>query len=145
MSEATNDSTVTPAPAPAPTPTLPPTATPSLTLPPTHTPSSTATATATATPLLIPVFVLASAVLLWVLFQSYSLFNERQALLAAAAQLAPQAETATKVRASIDSIAAGVKRLADGGNANARVIVDELARRGVTINPNSAPTGSATK
>ena len=141
MSEATNDSTVTPA--PAPTPTLPPIATPSLTLPPTHTPTSTATATAT--PLLIPVFVLASAVLLWVLFQSYSLFNERQALLAAAAQLAPQAETATKVRASIDSIAAGVKRLADGGNANARVIVDELARRGVTINPNSAPTGSATK
>ena len=141
MSEATNDSTVTPA--PAPTPTLHPIATPSLTLPPTHTPSSTATATAT--PLLIPVFVLASAVLLWVLFQSYSLFNERQALLAAAAQLAPQAETATKVRASIDSIAAGVKRLADGGNANARVIVDELARRGVTINPNSAPTGSATK
>jgi len=141
MSEATNDSTVTPA--PAPTPTLHPIATPSLTLPPTHTPTSTATATAT--PLLIPVFVLASAVLLWVLFQSYSLFNERQALLAAAAQLAPQAETATKVRASIDSIAAGVKRLADGGNANARVIVDELARRGVTINPNSAPASGATK
>ena len=89
--------------------------------------------------------MLASAVLLWVLFQSYSLFNERQALLAAAAQLAPQAETATKVRASIDSIAAGVKRLADGGNANARVIVDELARRGVTINPNSAPASGATK
>ena len=97
------------------------------------------------TPLLRPLFVLAGAVLLWVLFQSYVLFNERQALLAAAAQLASQAEAATKVRASIDSIAAGVKRLADGGNANARVIVDELARRGVTINPNSAQAGGAAK
>ena len=98
----------------------------------------------TPTSLLTPVIVLASALLLWMLFQSYALFNERQALLAAA-QLAPQAEAATKVRASIDSIAAGVKRLADGGNANARVIVDELARRGVTINPNSAQAGGAAK
>lgn len=69
------------------------------------------------------------------------IFTERQALLASTAQLAPQAEAATKVRTSIDSIAADVKRLADGGNANARVIVDELARRGVTINPNSAQAG----
>jgi len=50
-----------------------------------------------------------------------------------------------RVSASIDSIAAGVKRLSDGGNANARVIVDELARRGVTINPNSAQAGGAAK
>ena len=99
----------------------------------------------TPTSLLTPFIVLASALLLWMLFQSYALFNERQALLAAAAQLAPQAEAATKVRASIDSIAAGVKRLSDGGNANARVIVDELARRGVTINPNSAQAGGAAK
>ena len=36
-------------------------------------------------------------------------------------------------RSAIDSIAAGVKRLANGGNANARIIVDELARRGVDL------------
>lgn len=93
----------------------------------------------------LPLLVLAFAILLWVAYQSYALFNERAALLAAAAQLAPQAEAATKVRASLDNIAAGVKRLAEGGNANARVIVDELARRGVTINPNSAPANAAAK
>lgn len=101
--------------------------------------------TSAPTPLMTPVIVLACAVLLWVLFQTYALFNERQALLAAAEQLSSQAEAATKLRASIDSIAAGVKRLADGGNANARIIVDELARRGVTINPNSTPAGGAAK
>jgi hypothetical protein len=85
-----------------------------------------------------PLLVLAFAVLLWVLFQTYSLVKERQGLLTVAEQLVPQSEAATKVRTSLDSLAAGVKRLADGGNANAAVVVEQLARRGVTINPNSA-------
>ena len=78
--------------------------------------------------------VLAVALLLWVAYQAYALLAERENLMAGSAQMAPQVEAATKVRASIDSIAAGVKRLSEGGNTNARIIVDELARRGVTIN-----------
>ncbi len=80
--------------------------------------------------------VLAVAVLLWMAYQAYALMGERENLMTAAAQISPQMEAATKVRASIDNIATGVKRLSESGNANARVIVDELARRGVTINPN---------
>ena len=90
----------------------------------------------TAIPLLA-VLVLATAILLWVAFQAYALLGERENLMAGATQIASQVEAATKVRASIDSIAAGVKRLSEGGNPNARIIVDELARRGVTINPNA--------
>lgn len=35
----------------------------------------------------------------------------------------------------------GMQRLADGGNASARVVVDELGRRGVTINVHTPAAG----
>ena len=91
------------------------------------------------------VLVLAFAVLLWTAYQTYALWSERENLLAAATQITVQVEAATKIRASVDSLAAGVKRLSEGGNANARVVVDELARRGITINPNSAPSAVPAK
>jgi hypothetical protein len=47
-------------------------------------------------------------------------------------------ETATKLRGSLDAVATRTARLAGEGNANARVIVEELRKRGVTINPNDA-------
>jgi hypothetical protein len=44
------------------------------------------------------------------------------------------------VRASLDAVATATAELAAGGNANARAIVDELAKRGITIErPARAP------
>jgi hypothetical protein len=39
----------------------------------------------------------------------------------------------------LDTVARETAQLADGGNQNAKRIVDELRKRGVTINPNPAP------
>lgn len=89
--------------------------------------------------------MLALAILVLVVYQMVQLFGERDALQSAARQLAPQVEAATKVRATLDAIATGVKRLSDGGNTGARTIVDELGKRGVTINPNQAPPAAAVK
>lgn len=55
------------------------------------------------------------------------------------ADLAPASQDITidgkvKVRATLDALALETRKLADAGNANARVVVDELRKRGITIN-----------
>jgi hypothetical protein len=88
----------------------------------------------------VPVFILAVAVAGWFGFQSYEMWKERDALAAASvAQEKPLAE-AQKLRDSLDTIAREVALLADKGNPNAKLVVDELRRRGITIDPNAPPT-----
>ena len=52
-----------------------------------------------------------------------------------------------KLRDSLDAIARGTAQLADGGNPNARLIVSELKKRGITLSPDQpagvAPSGPA--
>jgi len=50
-----------------------------------------------------------------------------------------QVEQAQKVRQTLDRLASETQRLADGGNANARLVVEELRKRGVTINRPGQP------
>jgi len=47
-------------------------------------------------------------------------------------------ERAQKIRAQFDTITKKTLELAQQGNAGAALIVDELARRGVTITPSSS-------
>ena len=88
-------------------------------------------------PLLIIGVVTAS----WSGFQAYQLVQEHAALKKLHANQEAMVQNAVKLRAQLDGIAADTQRLADAGNANAQVIVAELRRRGVTINPDSQPTG----
>jgi hypothetical protein len=81
----------------------------------------------------IPVLLLAMAALSWNSFQCLQLVMERQALQSAIAGQAAQMEQSKKVRASLESLATRTARLAKGGNANATIIVEELRKRGVTI------------
>ena len=56
-----------------------------------------------------------------------------------------QLQESKKLRDSLDAIARGTAQLADAGNGNARLVVDELKKRGVTINQNPpASSGDAT-
>lgn len=86
----------------------------------------------------IPDVVLATAFVAWLGFQCWQLVAEHRQLNQARAQLEAAFESSTKLRASLDGIAAATAKLAEQGNANARVIVDELRRRGVTINPDGS-------
>ena len=83
----------------------------------------------------VPLLLLALAVVGWLAFQSTQLLRERDQLSAIESSLQPQEQNAAKLRASLDAVATATAKLAAAGNANARVIVDELRRRGVTINP----------
>jgi uncharacterized protein HemX len=87
----------------------------------------------------VPALLLALAFVLWLAFQAVQLVHEQQQLNAATANLQSQAQVATKLRAALDALATSTARLAADGNANARVIVDELRKRGVTINPPGTP------
>jgi len=91
----------------------------------------------------LPTLLLALAFVGWLSFQALQLLGERQQLGVALAGLEPQEQAATKLRASLDAVASATASLATAGNANARVVVEELRKRGVTINP--AGTASPAK
>ena len=52
-------------------------------------------------------------------------------------------QNATKMRAQLDALAAETQRLADQGNPNAKLLVEELRKRGITINPNAPKPASS--
>ncbi len=86
----------------------------------------------------IPVALLALAFIAWLGFQTWNLSAERSQLSLAHATQQPQIDQANKLRAALDTLAVTTQRLAGEGSAAARVVVDELGKRGVTINPAGA-------
>ncbi|MFO1291621.1 MAG: hypothetical protein U1F07_00935 [Rubrivivax sp.] len=88
-----------------------------------------------------PLLLMALALVLAFGFQAAQLLRERQALQGAHAGQQQTVDNAGKLRASLDALAADTQRLADAGNPNAALLVNELRKRGITINPaaQSAP------
>ena len=82
----------------------------------------------------VPALLLAIALVGWMGFQCSQLWFERQQLAALQQSLDPQEAAAKKFRLSLENVATATAKLANEGNANARVIVEELRKRGVTIN-----------
>ena len=91
----------------------------------------------------IPALLLALAVIGWTTYQTFQLVTGRTNLTAGIAAQAPQMEQSQKVRAALESIATRTANLARTGNANATVIVEELRKRGISINSDSQPQPAA--
>jgi hypothetical protein len=85
----------------------------------------------------VPMLLLATTVLGATAFQTLVLFTSRGAFVKAITAQDPQMEQSKKVRTALESIATRTARVAQAGNANATVIVEELRKRGITINPDS--------
>ena len=85
----------------------------------------------------LPLLLLLIAAVVWAAFQCYQLVNEKQGLAAVYANQTRPFEDAGKLRTSLDNLARDTAVLADKGNPGAKLIVGELAKRGVTINPNA--------
>jgi hypothetical protein len=90
----------------------------------------------------LPLLLVVIAGVAWPAFQCYQLINEKQALTTVFGNQIRQFEEATKLRGGLDSLARETALLADKGNPGAKMIVTELARRGVTINPAAPPPGA---
>lgn len=88
----------------------------------------------------LPLLLGLAALLTVLLHQLVLLEQEREQLTATLQASGPQLVAAQQLRQSLDRLAADTQRLADGGNAPARVLVDELRRRGITINASATPT-----
>ena len=86
----------------------------------------------------VPWLLLALAFVVWLGFQTYQLASERQQLKLLRVGQDANLDAANKVRGSLDAVATSTAKLASEGNANARVIVEELRKRGITINPDDA-------
>jgi len=81
----------------------------------------------------LPTLLIALSLLSWLAFQGVQLGLEQRQLQLAQASLDPQHEAATKLRSALDALATATAKLAADGNANARVVVEELRKRGITI------------
>lgn len=92
----------------------------------------------------VPLLLGGLALLGWLAFQTQQLLGERQALQAAYTSQQQTVDNAGKLRGSLDALAADTQRMADGGNPNARLLVDELRKRGITINTANTPTAPTT-
>ena len=87
----------------------------------------------------VPLLILMAALAIWTGFQTFQLTHEREALAALRVNQEAQVQQAQKVRQTLDQLASETQKLADGGNANARIVVEELRKRGVTINRPAQP------
>lgn len=87
----------------------------------------------------LPLLLIGIGLLLWSGATLLQLVNDRSAVKTALDNQSQTHASAQKLRVQLDAIAAGTQRLADAGNANARLIVEELRKRGVTINPDATP------
>ena len=85
------------------------------------------------------VTLLTIAMVAWFGFQTYQLVREREVLQSVKVAQEPTIAQAQKLRAQLEAISKKTLELAQQGNAGAALIVEELARRGVTINPSPPP------
>ena len=92
----------------------------------------------------LPLLLLVIGAVAWPAFQCYQLASEKQAIAVAFGNQIRQFEDSGKLRNSLDALDRDTALLAAKGNASAKLIVDELARRGVTIDPSKQP-GAAPK
>jgi hypothetical protein len=91
----------------------------------------------------IPLIILTLAAVSWAAFQMTQLLRERDALAAARVAQEQPLENAKKLRDGLDTLAKQTQLLATKGNPSAKLIVDELKKRGITINPDAPPANQA--
>ena len=87
----------------------------------------------------VPLLLMGLALLGWSVFQSVALEKNDRQLRKVLAVEQPQIERAEKLRDSLSQLASDTQVLANQGDAGAELIVNQLKKRGITINPNAPP------
>lgn len=81
----------------------------------------------------VPLLILLLALAAYFGVQLSDALGARDTLRAMHANQQQTVDNAAKLRGSLDALAADTQRLANAGNGNAGVLVEELRKRGVTI------------
>lgn len=85
----------------------------------------------------VPLAVGLLAMLIWAGFQTSQMVRERSNLKQVYANQDAPLQATLKMRTQMDVIASGTVKLANQGNANAKMIIQALADRGITIDPDA--------
>ena len=88
----------------------------------------------------LPVLILGLVLLGWFAFQAVQLRAERTVIAEAMTTQDKQVEESRKLRDSFYAIFHGAEVLGDGGDANAKAVIDNLKRRGINVTPPAAPS-----
>lgn len=80
---------------------------------------------------LLPVFLLALSMLVFLGFQTSLLVNDRTAISNNYAQQEKPLEQSAKIKAQLTALVSGTVKLAQSGNKNAQVITDQLKKSGL--------------
>ena len=81
----------------------------------------------------LPVILITVSLLVLMGFQNYQAVQDREALLDLQRAQEPTIQQAIKVRQQLETLAGGTAQLATEGDENAKAIVDEMKRQGVTL------------
>jgi hypothetical protein len=84
----------------------------------------------------IPLLLLTIAFFLMVGFQTVQLVRERGNLYDIQLGQETTVQESLKLRQQMESLATKTAQLAEGGNAGAKAIIEELRRLGITVKPN---------
>ena len=90
-------------------------------------------ATAAPATLHLPLALLALAFFGMVIFQTFESVRERERIADFRVTQEATMQDGAKLRQQLSTLSARLLQLADGGNANAKAIVEQLRREGVTI------------
>jgi predicted PurR-regulated permease PerM len=88
----------------------------------------------------LPVALLALAFFLMLLFQMVQLVRQSQSLVVFAANQENAMQEAARLRQAADALAGDIAQLAQQGNANAKQVVDEMARQNINLHPQTPPS-----
>ncbi len=84
----------------------------------------------------IPLALIVLAFFIMAAFQTMQLYREYVRLGETRTAQEATMQEATKLRQQLESLASKTAHLAEAGNANAKVIIDELKRQGITVKAN---------
>ena len=87
----------------------------------------------------VPLALLALAFCLMLLFQMVQLVRQSQSLAAVAANQENPVQEAARLRQAADALVNDIVQLAQQGNANAKQVVDEMARQNVNLHSSGPP------
>lgn len=87
----------------------------------------------------LAIIITLAALLLWFGFQSVQLWRERGNLSAVKASQETALQESEKIRLRFQGLMTKTSELANQGNAGAKLIVDELQKRGIGVPPPAKP------
>lgn len=87
-----------------------------------------------------PLVILLTALTIWFGFQAVQLATERTNLGEARGHQEAAMQEAQKLRAQFESLISKTSDLADKGHSGAKLVMDELQKRGTRVEPENGPT-----